>query len=207
MSQRSSSRGSGIALPSLFGLEDKTPASGVPSSAVHKNHRHTLPARKSCTVTNATVAALPLSLRQTMVASEAPVSAPAVPPQSLVPPPPAQSMAAPTIQKLTKAEWKMVGKIKLVDFWGDEPFVTTYKIQVPTEVDTYYFWLTWNPVPGRPKKDRTAFSVADLNKVLLDGRLTFQLPGSIGAELAWLNAMPVRDFCAHPCRMFHILRM
>ena len=65
-------------------------------------------------------------------------------------------MAAPTIQKLTKAEWKMVGKIKLVDFWGDEPFVTTYKIQVPTEVDTYYFWLTWNPVPGRPKKDRTA---------------------------------------------------
>ena len=182
-------------MPSLFGLDDKPSAPGGPSSAVSKK-RTAQAALKSHKATDAT-AALPLpSPIPAMLPTSAPSLSASVP--SLAPLPPAHPLAEPTIKKLSKAEWKTVGKIKLEDFWSDEPFVTTFAIKVPTQVDTYYFWLTWNPVSGRPIKDRTAFSVADLNKLLQDGRLTFQLPGSIGEDCAWLNAMPVRNSCACP---------
>lgn len=185
-------------MPSLFGLDDKPSAPGGLSSAVSKK-RTAQAALKPDKATNAT-AALPLpSPTPAMLPSSAPSLSASVPSLAPLPPPHVPLAEPPTIKKLSKAEWKTVGKIKLEDFWSDEPFVTTHTITVPTPVDTYYFWLTWNPVHGRPMRDRTAFSVPDLNKVLQDGRLTFQLPGSIGEDCAWLNAMPVRNSCACPC--------
>jgi hypothetical protein len=80
--------------------------------------------------------------------------------------------------------------IKLVDFWDDEPLVTSYLFKHPNVVDQHYFWATWNAVLGKAKKDNTAYSVADLNKQLQSKKLTFKLTGSTSDDFPWLNAMP-----------------
>lgn len=66
----------------------------------------------------------------------------------------------------------MVDRFLMSDYWDDEPEVKTLRVVHPNpKVDNYYFWLYWD----NKIRDRTGFSVADLNKHLLAGHLSFKL--------------------------------
>jgi len=106
---------------------------------------------------------------------------PPPPPAPPAPPPssdPANIAGDPGVPKLTKAEWRQVQAIKMLDRWQGQPNMVSYKIVPPTEIDKHYFWIYWDTPAGRQGKDQCGWSVADLNKELQDGALVFRKANS-----------------------------
>ena len=89
---------------------------------------------------------------------------------------------------LTKSQWLRVERFRAVGLWDDEQDVVTFKVQRPGLVDGYYFHLYWDNLYGRNGREPSQWSVADLNKYLRDGKLTFQLHG--GLDGPYLNRWP-----------------
>ena len=81
--------------------------------------------------------------------------------------------------KLTKSQWLRVERFRAVGVWGNDPDVVTFKVQRPGLIDGYYFHLYWDNPYGRNGREPSQWSVADLNKMLLAGKLTFQLHGGL----------------------------
>ena len=75
---------------------------------------------------------------------------------------------------LTKAQWKQVTQVKMVDHWGDDPEVVSYKFVPPTAADPYYFWVHWDTAKGREGLDKCGWQVGDLNRYLAQGKLEFR---------------------------------
>jgi hypothetical protein len=190
-----SSRSNGKELGSLFGLDDCADA-----MRPKKLPKKTSP---TCNAVNLTAPPQPpgtLHL-QPVVPAGAPVLAPAppplppqlpplAPPPSLPPPYAAGGNAPPG--RLSKDQWKLVGKIRLVDHYADEPDIQTSYIKKPVpQVDNHYFWLFWDNAYGKVGKDQVGWTVADLNKHLLAGKLTFKLDGSTPFDAQpWISVMP-----------------
>ena len=60
------------------------------------------------------------------------------------------------ITKLSKAQWRQVKQVKMLDHWGDDPEVVSFKIEQPTVADPYYFWVYWDtPKHQKEEKDST----------------------------------------------------
>jgi hypothetical protein len=79
-----------------------------------------------------------------------------------------------SITKLTKVQWRQVTQVKMLDHWGDDPEVVSFKIEQPTVADPYYFWVYWDTPKGREGFDRCGWQVADMNRFLLGGKLLFK---------------------------------
>ena len=82
--------------------------------------------------------------------------------------------------KLSKAQWLQVAQVKMTGHWSNQEEVESFKVVNPSVSDPYYFWMYWDTPAGRDGLDRCGWQVADLNKHLLSGKLTFKQVGKLG---------------------------
>ena len=112
----------------------------------------------------------------------------APPPPPPAPPVPTQT-APPGITPLSKKQWRCVRQFRMLDYWVNSPDVKTFRVDYPSVVDGHYFWLYWDTPDGRLEKDKNGYSVSDLNKLLLDGHLSFKLKNT-NADAPFITVLP-----------------
>ena len=159
----------------LFGLDDRKTAPPAPLLG----HRATLD-KKIAKSRKSRVSAL--NDDASLVSDTAPLVGVQIPSSQIPVSSETSHNAVATVKplKLSKAQWLQVAQVKMTGHWSNQEEVESFKVVHPSVSDPYYFWMYWDTPAGRDGLDRCGWQVADLNKHLLSGKLTFKQVGKLG---------------------------